>query len=66
MLRHYKLKFETHEQAQEVFESVKDIWYCEPALVDYDKVEYDIILKKESEILNEFEVSPDVIKFNFL
>ena len=66
MLRHYKLKFGNHEQAQEVFESVKDIWYCDPALVDYDKVEYDIILKQESEILNEFEVFPKVIKFNFL
>ena len=66
MLRHYKLKFETHEKAREVFEIVKDIWYCEPALVDYDEVEYDIVLKEESEILNEFEVFPNVIKFNFL
>lgn len=62
----YKLKFETLEQAIEILESVKDLWHSFPVQIPNDtNVLFDIILSEESEILNEFEVTPTIIKHNF-
>ena len=62
----YKLKFETLEQAIEKLELVKDLWACNPVQIPHDtNVLFDIILSEDSEILNEFEVFPTIIKHNF-
>ena len=62
----YKLKFETLEQAIEKLELVKDLWACSPVQIPHDSnVLFDIILSEESEFLNEFEVTPTVVKHNF-
>ena len=62
----YKLKFENEQQAIDFFESVKE------GLIDVARVEekidlfeYDIIHANEN-IITIFEVTPTVIKHNFL
>ena len=60
----YKLKFESETQAIDFFESVKE-GLIECVCVDFTENEYDMIHAKEN-IITIFEVTPTVIKHNFL
>lgn len=60
----YKLKFESETQAIDFFESIKD-GLIECVCVDYYEIEYDMIHENEN-IVTEFEVTPTIIKHNFL
>jgi hypothetical protein len=66
MYRYYKLKFESHEQAKSVFESVREFIISDIAIVDYNGFEYDAILSEASELLTPYEVFPEIPKHDWL